>query len=143
AGEDFPLSIDLRVQGVVENELAIAAEEHKVKGAVAVVADVQTGEILAMASWPTYDANRRNAGLQDATRHRVVSARYDVGAVVQSWTVPAGLDTGRADMNALFDAYHALEVGKRRLAARRATGKGLTLEEVYLHSANRGSSRLA
>ncbi len=143
AGEDFPLSIDLRVQGVVENELAIAAEEHKVKGAVAVVADVQTGEILAMASWPTYDANRRNAAPDEATLNRVVSAHYEMGSVFKSFTVAAGIDTGRADMNTLFDASQALQIGKRRITDFHATNKVLTLEEVYLHSSNIGTSRLA
>ena len=143
ASEDFPLSIDLRVQGVVENELAIAAEEHKAKGAVAVVADVQTGEILAMASWPTYDANRRNAAPEEATLNRVVSAHYEMGSVFKSFTVAAGIDTGRADMNTLFDASQALQIGKRRITDFHATNKVLTLEEVYLHSSNIGTSRLA
>jgi len=111
AGEDFQLSIDLRVQGVVENELAIAAEEHKAKGAVAVVADAQTGEILAMASWPTYDANRRNSAPTEALLNRVTSAHYEMGSVFKSFTVAAGIDTGRADMNTLFDASQALQIG--------------------------------
>lgn len=143
AGEDFPLSIDLRVQGVVENELAIAAEKAQAKGAVAVVADVQTGEILAMASWPTYDAARRNAAPEEALLNRVTSAHYEMGSVFKSFTVAAGLDTGRADMNTLFDASQALQIGKRRITDYHATNKVLTLEEVYLHSSNIGTSRLA
>ena len=143
AGEDFQLSIDLRVQGVVENELAIAAEEHKAKGAVAVVADAQTGEILAMASWPTYDANRRNSAPDEALINRVTSAHYEMGSVFKSFTVAAGIDTGRADMNTLFDASQAFMIGKRRITDFHATNQVLTLEEVYLHSSNIGTSRLA
>jgi cell division protein FtsI (penicillin-binding protein 3) len=143
AGEDFQLSIDLRVQGVVENELAIAAEEHKAKGAVAVVTDAQTGEVLAMASWPTYDANRRNSAPTEALLNRVTSAHYEMGSVFKSFTVAAGIDTGRADMNTLFDASQALQIGKRRITDFHATNKVLTLEEVYLHSSNIGTSRLA
>ncbi|MNJ22861.1 Peptidoglycan synthase FtsI [compost metagenome] len=143
AGEDFELSIDLRVQGVVENELAIAAEAAQAKGAVAVVADVHTGEILAMASWPTYDAARRNAAPQEALLNRVTSAHYEMGSVFKSFTVAAGLDTGRADMNTLFDASQALQIGRRRITDFHATNKVLTLEEVYLHSSNIGTSRLA
>jgi cell division protein FtsI (penicillin-binding protein 3) len=143
AGEDFELSIDLRVQGVVENELAIAAEAAQAKGAVAVVADVHTGEILAMASWPTYDAARRNAAPQEALLNRVTSAHYEMGSVFKSFTVAAGLDTGRADMNTLFDASQALQIGNRRITDYHATNKVLTLEEVYLHSSNIGTSRLA
>lgn len=143
AGEDFQLSIDLRVQGVVENELAAAALAAEAKGGVAVVADVHTGEILAMASWPTYDANRRNAAPEDATLNRATSAHYEMGSVFKSFTVAAGLDTGRADMNTLFDASQALQIGRRRITDFHATNKVLTLEEVYLHSSNIGTSRLA
>lgn len=131
-GESFPLSIDLRVQGVLENELARAVAETQAKGAVGVIADVHTGEILGMASWPTTD--RLN---------RVTSAHYEMGSVFKTFTVAAGLDTGRADMNTLFDASEAFMIGNRRITDFHATNQVLTLEEVYLHSSNIGTSRLA
>jgi len=131
-GEAFPLSIDLRVQGVLENELARAVEESQAKGAVGIIADVQTGEILGMASWPTTD--RLN---------RATSAHYEMGSVFKTFTVAAGLDTGRADMNTLFDASEAFMIGNRRIKDFHATNQVLTLEEVYLHSSNIGTSRLA
>ena len=131
-GESFPLSIDLRVQGVLENELARAVAETQAKGAVGIIADVQTGEILGMASWPTTD--RLN---------RATSAHYEMGSVFKTFTVAAGLDTGRADMNTLFDASQAFMIGNRRITDFHATNQVLTLEEVYLHSSNIGTSRLA
>ena len=131
-GETFPLSIDLRVQGVLENELARAVAETQAKGAVGVIADVHTGEILGMASWPTTD--RLN---------RVTSAHYEMGSVFKTFTVAAGLDTGRADMNTRFDASEAFMIGKRRITDFHATNQVLTLEEVYLHSSNIGTSRLS
>ncbi len=131
-GETFPLSIDLRVQGVLENELAAAATETQAKGAVGIVADVQTGEVLGMASWPATD------GLNRAT-----SAHYEMGSVFKTFTVAAGLDTGRADMDTLFDASEAFMIGNRRITDFHATNQILTLEEVYLHSSNIGTSRLA
>lgn len=143
AGEDFQLSIDLRVQGVLENELAVAAEAAGAKGAVGVITDVQTGEVLGMASWPTYDANRRSGAPDDTTLNRVTSAHYEMGSVFKSFTVAAGLDTGRADMNTLFDASQALQIGNRRIKDFHAQNRVMTLEEVFLHSSNIGTSRLA
>ena len=142
-GGDFQLSIDLRVQGIVENELAAAAEAAGAKGGVAVVSNVQTGEILAMASWPTYDANRRNQAPEAALLNRVTSAHYEMGSIFKSFTVAAGLDTGRADMNTLFDASQAFQIGRRRITDFHAKNKVMTLEEVYLNSSNIGTSRLA
>ena len=131
-GESFALSIDLRVQGVLENELARAVAETQAKGAVGIITDVQTGEILGMASWPTTD--RLN---------RATSAHYEMGSVFKTFTIAAGLDTGRADMDTLFDASQAFMIGDRRITDYHATNQVLTLEEVYLHSSNIGSSRLA
>ncbi|NWO86477.1 penicillin-binding protein 2, partial [Escherichia coli] len=66
-GESFPLSIDLRGQGVLENELAAAAIKAQAKGAVGIVTDVQTGEVLGMASWPNFSQANRNAAPDGAT----------------------------------------------------------------------------
>jgi len=131
-GESFALSIDLRVQGVLENELARAVADSQAKGAVGIITDVQTGEVLGMASWPTTD--RLN---------RAVSAHYEMGSVFKTFTVAAGLDTGAADMDTKFDATEAFVIGKRRITDFHATNEVLTLEEVYLHSSNIGTSRLA
>ena len=131
-GQPFQLSIDLRVQGVLENELAAAAIETGAKGAVGIVTDVQTGEVLGMASWPATDS-----------LNRATSAHYEMGSVFKSFTVAAGLDTGRADMGTLFDASQAFMIGNRRITDFHATNQILTLEEVYLHSSNIGTSRLA
>ena len=142
-GDAYPVSIDLRIQGIVENELAAAAIEHNAKAGIAVVADVHTGEILAMASWPSYDPNRPVTAGNNATLNRVTSAHYEMGSIFKSFTVAAGLDTGRADMNTLFDASQAFQIGKRRITDFHAKNKVMTLEEVFLHSSNIGTSRLA
>ena len=131
SGVPFALSIDLRVQGVLENELAAAAETNGAKGAVGIITDVQTGEVLGLASWPTGD--RLN---------RVTSAHYEMGSVFKTFTVAAGLDTGQADMNTRFDASEAFMVGNRRITDFHAQNRVMTLEEVYLHSSNIGTSRL-
>jgi len=142
-GRDFALSIDLRVQGVLENELAATAAEAGAKGAVGVVADARTGEILGMASWPAYDANRRGSASDDAALNRVTSAHYEMGSVFKTFTIAAALDTGQADMGTLLDASEAYLVGGRLVHDFHPTNRILSLEEVYLHSSNIGTSRLA
>ncbi|WP_298158501.1 penicillin-binding protein 2 [Brevundimonas sp.] len=142
-GEDFALSVDLRVQGVLENELGAVASEVGAKGAVGVVADARTGEILGMASWPGYDANRRGQASDNAALNRVTSAHYEMGSVFKTFTIAAAIDTGLADLDTMIDASQAYMIGNRRIQDFHATNKILTLEEVYLHSSNIGTSRLA
>ena len=132
AGEPFALSIDLRIQGVVESELAATMAETQAKAGVAIVTNVQTGEVLAMASWP--DSGSRNLA---------TSGHYEMGSVFKSFTVAAGLDTGAADMATLFDASEPFMIGNRRITDFHAQNRVMTLEEVYLHSSNIGTSRLA
>ncbi|CAN5201100.1 penicillin-binding protein 2 [soil metagenome] len=132
AGRDFALSIDLRVQGVLENELAAAATANGSKGAVGIVTDTRTGEVLGMASWPL--TNPKN---------QAVSALYEMGSVFKTFTIAAAVDTGLADMNTMLDASSAYMIGTRKITDFHATNRVLSLEEVYLHSSNIGSSRLA
>ncbi len=131
-GESFQISIDLRIQGILENELAAAAAETQARGAVGIITDVQTGEVLGMASWPS--SNSRNLA---------TAATFEMGSVFKTFTIAAAIDTGRADMNTLLDATEALQIGSRRITDFHATNKVLTLEEVYLHSSNIGTSRLS
>lgn len=142
-GQDFALSLDLRIQGVLENELAAAADEAGAKGAVGVVADATTGEILGMASWPTYDPNDRGSAPEGAALNRVTSAHYEMGSVFKTFTVAAALDTGRADLDTMIDASEAYYIGNRRISDFHATNKILSLEDVFIHSSNIGTSRLA
>lgn len=142
-GGDFPISIDMRVQGVVENELATAVAEANAKAGIAVVADVHTGEILGMASYPTYDPNKPVTEGNNATLNRVTSAHYEMGSIFKAYAIAAGVDTGRADRGTLFDASKPFYIGNRRITDFHAKNKVMTLEEVFLHSSNIGTSRLA
>ncbi len=129
---DFPLSIDLRVQGVLENELYAAARENGSKGAVGIIADTSTGEVLGMASYP-----------QDSQVNRAVASVYEMGSVFKTFTIAAAVDTGRADMNTMIDASRAFMIGNRAIKDFHATNRVLSLEEVYLHSSNIGTTQLA
>ena len=141
-GEAVPLSIDLRVQAALENELYAAAAEMGARGAVGVVTNIQTGEVLAMASYPNFDPNRRGE-TGDAELNRVTSAHYEMGSVFKAFTVAAGLDTGQADMTTTFDASDPLQIGNRTIRDFHAQNRVMTLEDVFLHSSNIGTSRLA
>lgn len=143
SGGSVPLSIDLRVQGVVEAELRQAVEDSQAEAGVAMVVDASTGEVLGMASYPTFDPAHRDRASAGATLNRAVSAHYEMGSVFKSFVVAAGLETGAADVNTLFDASDPLMIGSRRIADFHAQNRVMTLEEVFLHSSNIGTSRLA
>lgn len=132
-GLPWQTSIDLRVQGVLESELERAADETKAKGIVGIVTNVQTGEVLALASWPG------TSGYNRAT-----SSLYEMGSVFKTFTVAGVLDTGLATIGTELDATEPLMTSDgRRITDYHAQNRVMTLEEVYLHSSNIGTTRLA
>jgi cell division protein FtsI (penicillin-binding protein 3) len=90
------LSIDVRVQAVLEEELGKAAAEFQPKGAVGVVTNVHTGEILGLANWPDFDPNKPGAAPPRPRRTCAAAAVYEMGSTFKAFTVAIGLDTGVA-----------------------------------------------
>jgi cell division protein FtsI (penicillin-binding protein 3) len=138
-----PLSIDLRIQAAAEDELAKQVAVFQPKGAVALVIDVHTGELLALANWPTFDPNRPGEASLDARLNRAAASIYEMGSTFKGFTVAAGLDSGVANPMSTFDARQPFQLGYRTIHDYHATHKILTLVEVFQHSSNIGTARLA
>jgi cell division protein FtsI (penicillin-binding protein 3) len=137
-----PLSIDLRIQAALEDELYKATAQFHPKGGVGVVVNVHTGEILGLANYPTFDPNKPGAYSLDARLNRAAGAVYEMGSTFKGFTVATGLDTGVATPSSTFDATHPFYVGKRPIKDYHATHAILTLVEVFQHSSNIGTARL-
>ena len=137
------LSIDLRVQAALEDELGKAAAEFSPRGAVGVVTNVRTGEVLGMASWPTFDPNQPGQASEDAKLNRAAASVYEMGSTFKAFTVAIGLDTGVATPSSTFDARTPYQLGYRTINDYHAAHKILTLVEVFQHSSNIGTARLA
>ncbi|MDB5463194.1 MAG: divA [Phenylobacterium sp.] len=137
-----PLSIDLRIQAALEDELYKATAEFKPKGAAGVVVNVHTGEILGLASYPTFDPNQPGKASLDARLNRAAGAIYEMGSTFKGFTVAAGLDAKVATPSSTFDATHDFKLGYRTIHDYHATHAMLTLVEVFQHSSNIGTARL-
>jgi cell division protein FtsI (penicillin-binding protein 3) len=94
AGHDVYLSIDQGIQFVAERELRNAARTFEAAGGAVVVVDPNTGEILAMASYPGYNPNDYAASEPDARRMRALADRFEPGSTMKMFTVAAGLAAG-------------------------------------------------
>jgi len=142
-GATVPLSIDLRVQGALEDELWKAVTEFTPKGAVGLVTDVQTGEILGLASWPVFDPNKPGKAGVYAQTNRAAASVYEMGSTFKAFTVAIGLDSGVATPESTFDARFPYKLGYRTIHDYHAARKILTLVEVFQHSSNIGTAKLA
>jgi len=141
--EPVRLSIDLRVQHIVHDELAKAMERYTAIGATGVVIDVHTGEVLAMASLPDYDPNDPVDALKPDRLNRMTAGTYELGSVFKSFTFAMALDSGAVSMNDSIDATHALRVGRFRIDDFHAKHRVLTVPEVFIYSSNIGAARMA
>ena len=115
AGAPVQLSIDLRVQAALEDEVARAAANQHAAGAVGIVTDIRTGEILALTSWPSYDPNQPGRALDNAKLNRAATQVYEMGSTFKIFTVATGLDSGKATMASTFDVTQPLRIGERAI----------------------------
>jgi len=139
----FALSIDLRIQAALEDELNKAAQAFQPIGAVGIVTNVRTGEVLGMASWPAFDPNHPGQATDDQKLNRAASAVYEMGSTFKAFTVAIGLDTGVATQTSTYDARTPFRLGYRTIHDYHAAKKILSLVEVFQHSSNIGTARLA
>jgi cell division protein FtsI (penicillin-binding protein 3) len=137
------LSIDLRVQHVVRDEISTALEKYRALAAGAVVLNVKTGEVVAMASVPDFDPNNPfNA--QDKDRlNRMSAGLFEMGSTIKSFTTAMALDSGKVTLESKFDASRPIVVGGRSIRDYRGKGRVLTATEVFIYSSNIGSAKEA
>ncbi len=141
--EPFALSIDLRVQHALRDELVKAMERYRSIAAIGIVLDVDTGEVIAMSSLPDYDPNHPRQSLDKNTLNRATVGVYEMGSTFKTFTTAMALDSGLVNLKDTFDATRPLRVasftiddfhGKRRL---------LSVPEIFIYSSNIGTARMA
>lgn len=137
------LSIDLRVQHVLRDELVQAHQKFRAKAAAGVIIDVNTGEVLALASIPDYDPNRPATAAGFDRANRITTGVYEMGSVMKSLTTAMALDSGRFTINSTLDARFPMAVGRHQVKDFHAQRRVLTLPEVFTYSSNIGTSRMA
>lgn len=137
------LSIDLRAQYAVSEELAAAVELYKAKAAAAVVLDVHTGEVLALSSLPDYDPNEPTDALKTENLNRMTAGVYELGSIFKAFTVAMALDEGVATMKSRYDARYAIKMARFKIDDFHAKRRILSVPEVFIYSSNIGAAKMA
>jgi cell division protein FtsI (penicillin-binding protein 3) len=138
------LSIDSRVQAAMESELQAAMVRHSAIGAAGLVLDARTGEIVALASLPSFNPNA--AGRYDpAIRYnKATMGVYELGSTFKAITVAAGLEAGViTSMSKRYDATAPLQVGRYRIRDDHPQDRFLDVPEMMVHSSNIVTARIA
>lgn len=143
-GGSVALAMDLRVQGALENELRKGMAEFSAKGAVGLVTDVGTGEILALSSLPDFDPSKPGAADPAALVNKAGSSVFEMGSTFKMFTLATGLDSGKANLETSFDVSQPLVIGSSKPIHDFHPERGaLTLTEIFDRSSNIGTGKLA
>ena len=142
-GRDITLSIDSKVQFFAYQRVRDAVLEHRAKAGSVVVLDVQSGEVLALANYPSYDpANRKNlSGAQ--LRNRALTDIFEPGSTMKPFVAALALETGRVTPNTPINtAPGRITITGSTITDAHPHGV-LTVEQVIQKSSNVGTVKLA
>jgi len=140
----FELSIDMRVQHALRDELLKGITKYKAIAGSGIVYDVTTGEVLALASYPDFDANISTDALKPENINRAMVGVYEMGSTFKALNTALALESGKMNINTTFDTKEGeMTIGKRTIHEYHGTGKRLTIPEIFLHSSNLGSAKMA
>jgi len=137
------LSLDIRVQHVLADALESAMSAHRAIGAAGIVMDVESGELLALVSLPSFDPKAPNRNGTDALFNRATLGTYELGSTFKPLTVAMTLDLGIAGVEDSYDATEPLRVGRHLIRDHHPENRWLTVPEILIHSSNIGAAKMA
>ena len=141
--EPVALSIDLRVQGALEDELRKGMLATNALGAAGIVLDVDTGEVMALASLPEFDPNTAGAAGAVNVFNRATNGVYELGSTFKPLTVAAAIDAGVVrDLGRQWNAA-PVPVGSRSIKDSHPLGASLNVPQALVHSSNTVTARVA
>jgi cell division protein FtsI (penicillin-binding protein 3) len=141
--EPVALSIDTRVQGAIEDELSHEMLETHARGAAGIVLDVDTGEVLALASLPSFDPNRSDLADNDHVKNRATNEVYELGSTFKPFTVASAIDAGVITDMAVRYPARPLQVDHFTIHDSHDFGASLNVPEALIHSSNIVTAQIA
>ena len=113
-GRDIQLSVDAKVQFFAYQRIRDAVAQHRAKAGSVVVLDVQSGEVLALANWPSYNPGDRQNLLGEQLRNRALTDVFEPGSTMKPFTIGLALETGRVRPDTVVNTARDRAFGKER-----------------------------
>ncbi len=142
-GSDIALSLDNKIQFLAFREIKKTVEEHQAKSGSIVVLDAKTGELLALANWPSYNPNNREKPAPNVMRNHAVTDLFEPGSTMKPFTIATALDLGKIKPDTEINTEHGVyTVGGRKIHDTHPEAY-LTVAQVIQKSSNVGASKIA
>ena len=141
--EPAQLSLDIRVQAAMLDEVSKAIDKFHAIAGGGIVMDIHTGEVLSMVSLPDFNPNQENKNFSKDQQNRMTSGVYELGSVIKAVTFAMALDSGIVTLKSIFDTRFPLVIGSARIHDFHPQNHPLTTEEVFCESSNIGTAKMA
>lgn len=141
--QPLTLSLDLRVQSMLHDELYDAYKEYSAIGATGIVYDIKKGEILAMSNLPEFDANRPGYGDPKARFNAASLGTYEMGSTFKTFTVAAAIDAGVTKIDGGYDASQPIHAAGFTISDSHPKNCWLSVPEIFAYSSNIGTVHMA
>lgn len=143
--EPVRLSLDIRAQHVLRDELLAGIEKFKAQGGAGLIMDVQTGEIIAMVSLPDFDPNQvgKMGSKAVAFFNKITLGTYEMGSSFKILNTALYLDCGISSVFTKFDVSAPLRIGRFKIKDFHPAHYPLTVAEIFTESSNIGAAKMA
>ncbi|WP_108461164.1 peptidoglycan D,D-transpeptidase FtsI family protein [Devosia naphthalenivorans] len=136
------LSVDMRVQHVMHEQLVDAMSRYQAIAAAGVMVDIHTGEVIALASLPDFDPNQPATALVKDSFNRITAGIFEPGSIFKTVTLAGALSSGAVTITDQFDARFGIRFGRFTIDDFHGKHRILSLPEVYKYSSNIGTIRV-
>ncbi|WP_341898244.1 penicillin-binding protein 2, partial [Ferrovibrio terrae] len=142
-GDPLELSIDVRVQHVMRDEVARAIETFNAIGGGGIVLDVHTGEIISLVSLPDFDPAEPGTASKEARFNRITLGVYEMGSTMKTLNTAMALDYGTVKLNGGYDASRPIQISRFSIKDDHPKNRWLSVPEIFMYSSNIGSAKMA
>ena len=142
-GRPVTLSIDVRIQNILREELGAAIQDFSAIGGAGVLLDIRTGEILGMVSLPDFDPNEAGTAPEEARFNRNALGVYEMGSTFKIFNTAMALDGDVVTLQDGFDARKPIRIGGYTITDFKPKNRWLTVPEIFMYSSNIGSAKMA
>ncbi len=137
------MSIDIRVQAALIDELGQAIEKFRAIAAGGIVLDINSGEVISLVSLPDFNPNQEKKNFTKEQANKMTSGVYELGSVIKAVTFAMAFDYGTANLSSRYDARFPLVIGNARINDYHAKRAVLTVPEIFTNSSNIGTAKMA
>jgi cell division protein FtsI (penicillin-binding protein 3) len=142
-GKDLTLSIDSKIQYIAFTQIKDAVEKFRAKAGAALVLDVHTGEVLALANWPSYNPNDRSKLTGEQLRNRVMTDTFEPGSSMKPFPVAMALDAKKITPHTMFDTGNGSMVIGDRVIHDTHPHYMIDVQTIIQKSSNIGTTKIA